>query len=83
MKEAYIFADESGDLGWTLDKPYRAGGSSRHLTVASVCVPPEKRHLPKRVVRDLYKKYGWPTSQVGNPVEGERDSGLKPNTIPL
>lgn len=57
-----IFADESGDLGWTLDKPYRNGGSSRHLTVASICVPPEKRHLPKRVVRGLYQKYGWPTS---------------------
>lgn len=63
MKEAYLFADESGDLGWTFDKPYRAGGSSRHLTVAAVCVPPEERHLPKRVVRNLYKKYGWPTNQ--------------------
>jgi hypothetical protein len=63
MNDAFIFADESGDLGWTLDKPYRAGGSSRHLTVASICVPPEKRHLPKRVVRNLYKKYGWPTCQ--------------------
>jgi hypothetical protein len=58
---AIIFADESGDLGWTLDQPYRNGGSSRHLTVAAVCVPPNKRHLPKRVVRDLYKAYGWPT----------------------
>jgi hypothetical protein len=63
MKSAYIYADESGDLGWTLDKPYRAGGSSRHLTIAAICVPPDKKHLPKRVVRDLYKKYGWPTNQ--------------------
>jgi hypothetical protein len=58
---AIIFADESGDLGWTLDQPYRNGGSSRNLTVAAICVPQEKRHLPKRVVRDLYKAYGWPT----------------------
>lgn len=45
-----------------MDKPYRHGGSSRHLTVASICVPPEKRHTPKRVVRSLYRKYRWPTS---------------------
>ncbi len=25
----------------------------------------------------------WIDSDLGNPVEGERDSGLKPNTIPL
>jgi hypothetical protein len=62
VKSAIIFADESGDLGWTLDQPYRQGGSSRHISVASVCVPPEKRHLPKRVVRNLYKDYGWPTN---------------------
>jgi Protein of unknown function (DUF3800) len=62
LKSAIIFADESGDLGWTLDQPYRNGGSSRHITVASICVPPDKKHLPKRVVRNLYDKYGWPTS---------------------
>jgi hypothetical protein len=62
VKSAIIYADESGDLGWTLDRPYRNGGSSRHLTVAAVCVPPEKKHLPKRVVRGLYNAYGWPTS---------------------
>ncbi len=61
VSSAIIFADESGDLGWTLDQPYRNGGSSRHLTVAAICVPPQKKHLPKRVVRDLYKAYGWPT----------------------
>jgi hypothetical protein len=61
LSSAIIFADESGDLGWTFDKPYRTGGSSRHLTVAAICVPTEKRHLPKRAVRNLYKAYGWPT----------------------
>ena len=26
-----IFIDESGDLGWILDKPYKKGGSSQYL----------------------------------------------------
>jgi len=29
-----IFVDESGDLGWQFNDPYRAGGSSRYLTLA-------------------------------------------------
>src|ERR1019366_685993 len=57
-----IYLDESGDLGWKFDAPYRAGGSSRYLTIGAACVPPEKKHIPKRVVKDLYKKFGWPFS---------------------
>jgi hypothetical protein len=54
-----IYLDESGDLGWTLDSPYRAGGSSRYLTIGAVCVPPEKKHVPKRVVKELYRRFKW------------------------
>jgi Protein of unknown function (DUF3800) len=54
-----IYLDESGDLGWTFTAPYRSGGSSRYLTIAAVCLPSEKRHLPKRVVKDLHKKFRW------------------------
>lgn len=54
-----IYFDESGDLGFNFTKPYREGGSSRFLTVASLCTPPEKKHIPKRVVKKLYKKFGW------------------------
>jgi len=56
-----IYLDESGDLGWNFGAPYRSGGSSRFLTIGALCVPTEKRHLPKRVIKDLYKKFGWPT----------------------
>lgn len=59
---AIIFLDESGDLGWKFDAPYRHGGSSRHLTITAVCVPFESSHAPKRLVRDLYKKFGWPVA---------------------
>jgi hypothetical protein len=54
-----IYLDESGDLGWNFSAPHRQGGSSRYLTIASLCVSPEKKHLPKRVVRGLYDKFGW------------------------
>ncbi|MDF2181232.1 DUF3800 domain-containing protein [Neptuniibacter sp. CAU 1671] len=54
--------DESGDLGWTFTSPYRFGGSSRYLTIASLAVSPAKKHLPKRLIRKLYKKFNWPTA---------------------
>jgi hypothetical protein len=59
---AIVFLDESGDLGWNFTAPYGAGGSSRFLTIAAICVPSEKKHLPKRVMRDLYGKFKWPVS---------------------
>jgi hypothetical protein len=31
-----VFIDESGDLGWTLDKPNRNGGSSRFITLTGI-----------------------------------------------
>ena len=58
-----IYLDESGDLGWTFTAPYRAGGSSRHITIASLAVTPEKKHLPKRLIKRLYTKFKWPTHQ--------------------
>lgn len=58
-----IYLDESGDLGWKFDSPYRRGGSSRYLTLAALCTPVEKKHLPKRLIRKLYKKCGWDTSE--------------------
>lgn len=63
MASAIIFLDESGDLGWTFSKPYRNGGSSRHLTISALIVSPENKAYPKRIVRDLYTKYKWPTSK--------------------
>lgn len=50
-----VYLDESGDLGWALDKPYRHGGSSRYLTIAFVVCPSEKKHLLQRIVSDVYK----------------------------
>ncbi|HXU20120.1 MAG TPA: DUF3800 domain-containing protein [Verrucomicrobiae bacterium] len=55
-----IYVDESGDLGWNFSAPYRDGGSSRYLTIASLCVPSDKKHLPKRLIKDLYNRFKWP-----------------------
>jgi len=49
-----IYLDESGDLGWALDKPYRHGGSSLFMTIAFVACPSEKKHLLSRIVKDVY-----------------------------
>ncbi len=57
-----IYLDESGDLGWKFDQPYRHGGSSRYLTIASLVISPDKKHLPKRLIQKLYKKFKWPTN---------------------
>lgn len=55
----HVFLDESGDLGWKFDKPYRAGGSSRYLTIAYLICPIQEFHIPKRVVVDVYNKFGF------------------------
>jgi hypothetical protein len=57
-----IYLDESGDLGWKFNAPYRRGGSSRYLTIASVVTSPSKKHLPKRLIKKLYSKFNWPTN---------------------
>ncbi|MFA5983798.1 MAG: DUF3800 domain-containing protein [Methylococcaceae bacterium] len=54
-----IYLDESGDLGWKFTAPYRKGGSSRYLTIACLVVTPSKSHLPKRLIKNLYKKFKW------------------------
>ena len=56
-KKITVYLDESGDLGWRFDKPYREGGSSRYLTISSIIAPENKSHLPGRVIRKLYKKF--------------------------
>lgn len=54
-----VFLDESGDMGWSFAKPYGAGGSSRFLCLAIMFLPKADRKRPKRIIADMYKKYGW------------------------
>jgi hypothetical protein len=57
-----VYLDESGDLGWAFDKPYRSGGSSRFLTVVALIVPKPLAYLPKRIIKHIYQKRKSPTS---------------------
>lgn len=52
-----VYLDESGDLGWNFDNPYKKGGSSRYLTIAFISCPSEKTHFIKRLVKDVYIKF--------------------------
>ena len=56
----HIYLDESGDLGFSFDQPFRKGGSSHYLTISFLLIPGELSHLPKRVVRKLYNKRNQP-----------------------
>ena len=49
------YLDESGDLGFTLDLPNRAGGSSRYLTISHISFSDADRKYVKRLVRELFK----------------------------
>lgn len=64
-----IYVDESGDLGWSLDKPYGHGGSSRFLTIAAMILPESLDHMPQRKVRQLYKHGKWDTKREKKWVE--------------
>ncbi len=57
-----MYLDESGDLGWSFDRPYREGGSSRYLSIASLIVPKTIDNLPKRIVRKVYSRRKRPTA---------------------
>jgi hypothetical protein len=63
MPSAIVYLDESGDLGWNFNAPYRNGGSSRYLTIGAVVVPTEKDHLQSRVIRDLYIDRKWSSTK--------------------
>lgn len=54
-----IYVDESGDLGWSFDRPYGKGGSSRFLTIAALIVPDQIDHLPERKIKELYNYGKW------------------------
>lgn len=56
-----VYIDESGDLGWKLDKPYRHGGSSKFLTISFLLTPNNSKKFPKRLVKKFYDNFGIPT----------------------
>jgi len=59
---SHVFLDESGDLGWNFEYPYRNGGSSRFLTICFLLSPITAIHLPRRIVRHIYNKFNFKPS---------------------
>ncbi len=55
-----FYLDESGDLGWVFDKPYRQGGSSRFLTISTLVIHEAIKLKSKRIIRKLHKKFKIP-----------------------
>lgn len=41
-----IFLDESGDLGWSFDRPNGDGGSSRYITISGIVVDAIMKVVP-------------------------------------
>lgn len=58
MTSASIFLDESGCLGWVLDKPNGKGGSSRFIVLAAIVVPEGANKHLERLIRGFYKSRG-------------------------
>lgn len=54
-----FFLDESGDLGWSLDKPFGKGGSSQHLTIATISIDEDSHKHIGRFMKGVKKKYGF------------------------
>lgn len=52
-----VYIDESGDLGWSLDKPNRNGGSSRYITITGIIVSDEDEKYINRFISDIFRKY--------------------------
>ena len=54
-----IFLDESGDLGWSFDKPSGKGGSSRHITIAGIAIEQNQLKYLARYIDQQCEKLGF------------------------
>ena len=54
----FVFYDESGDLGWTFDQPFRKGGSSRYFSIAFLLIPTKKLKYITRLIKKFHKERG-------------------------
>ncbi|MBF4492001.1 DUF3800 domain-containing protein [Flavobacterium sp. MR2016-29] len=52
-----IYIDESGDLGWKMEKPNRYGGSSKFITITGFIISKDEEKYISRFISDIYKKY--------------------------
>lgn len=59
VSNGLVLLDESGDLGWIFDKPYRHGGSSRFFTIGATVGIDNAHRKPGAVFKRLAKIQNW------------------------
>lgn len=59
-----VYYDESGDLGWTLNKAYRNGGSSKFFTIAYIIIPTTKNKLITRFLKKFHQERGGKEKEI-------------------
>lgn len=63
MTRISAYFDESGDLGWKFDAPFRQGGSSRVFIIAGASGPDQAHRQFGKVIKKLWESQGWTTSK--------------------
>lgn len=63
LSSALVLLDESGDLGWVLDQPYRMGGSSRYFTIAAAIGTQNTHRKFGKVIDKVHKTQGWTSAK--------------------
>ena len=79
-----VYLDESGDLGWSLDLPYRGGGSSKYFTLAYIILPADKNKHINRLVKKFHKDRSGSHKEVkGADMRNRRAESLARQIIKL
>ena len=79
-----VYFDESGDLGWTLDKPYRREGSSRFFTISYLIIPTSDIKYISRFIRKYHDERGGKYKEVkGASIKGRNSHVLARKIIGL
>jgi len=59
-----VFFDESGDLGWKFDAPYRKNGSSRYFIIAYIIIPTSETKYLSRFIKEFHKDRGGQNKEI-------------------
>lgn len=82
--EYNIYLDESGDLGWRLEHPYRRGGSSKYFTIGYMLIPVEKLKHIKRFIKKFHSDRGGKEKEIkGADLRIKRAESLSRSIIEL
>jgi len=59
-----VYYDESGDLGWNLEKTFRQGGSSRYFTIGYMIIASENKKRISRFLKNFHKDRGGKEREI-------------------